>query len=165
MKYLHLLLWLPALSGCADNRLEQRVCQDPAGLVQLVSNSSFYRRGESRFLLFYTFQGAKANEYFVEIRPQGDTLRKVQLAYPPSRALSPRYAAGTLHALCRQLDSLGIKEYVGVPDGLGVLLSLHLSNGRVLYQALDTTRITYAPTRAYIRQSTPLCQNWYRSEH
>lgn len=165
MKRFQFLFCLLVLGGCADKGLEQRVCQDPAELVRLVSNSSLYHRGDAPLILFNTFQGAQANEYFVELRPQGDTLRNIRLAYPPVRALTSRYAAATIHALCRRLDSLGIREYEGVPNGLGVQLSIQLHNGRVLYQALDTTRITNAPTRAYIRQSTRLCQHWYRSQY
>jgi hypothetical protein len=165
MKHLRLFWYLLALSGCAENQVEHQVCQDPASLIQLLANSAFYRRGNSPLVLFYTYQGAKKNLYFVESRPQGDTLRNLHLEYPPAQRLTRQYAVRTIHALHRQLDSLGIREYVGVPDGLGVQLSVHLLNGRVLYQARDTTSISYAPTRAYIRQSTPLCQHWYRSEY
>lgn len=165
MKRLRLLWYLLVLSSCVGNRVEYQVCQDSTSLVQLLTNSAFYRRGDSPLILFCTYQGAKTNSYFVESRPQGDTLRNLRLEYPPAQRLTRQYAVRTIYALHRQLDSLGIQEYVGVPDGLGVQLSVHLLSGHVLYQAHDTTSISYAPTRAYIRQSTPLCQHWYRSDY
>jgi hypothetical protein len=103
MKNARLFWYLLVLSGCANNQVEHQVCQDPTSLVKLLTNSAFYRRGNSTCVLFYTYQGAKSNLYFVESRPQGDTLLNIHLDYPPPQGLTRQYAVRTIHALHRQL--------------------------------------------------------------
>jgi hypothetical protein len=71
----------------------------------------------------------------------------------------------TVKALYQRLDSLGIRSYGAETVNSGVLLTLYTNGGEIVFHARDTAQIADAQTRAYVRQATPLCPNWHRSEY
>ena len=138
-------------------------CENQPYLAATFVHSTLAKGRGQNLIIFNTFKGKKNNEYFIvkdNITGQY-ILKNATIGYKDNIKIVDTDAASYVRGLDKKLDSLGIREYDGQPDGLGTLMTLYMKNGDIIFKADTFKYITYPATLQQLRASTLLCDNWY----
>lgn len=149
--------------SCSTKQQDERLCENQVYLTTTLTHSFLAKNRGHGLIIFRTYKGNKTNQYVIDVKEEVYTLNNDSIEYLQTIPLLKKNPSAYVRQLDSKLNSIGIREYDGEPDGLGTLLKLYMSSGNVIFKAESVEKITYPETLKVLKESKKICGDWYIS--